>query len=223
MNMKHLLATLVLFAISDLFGQELPSTTLKTLDGQSVNIKDAISDEGPTVISFWATWCKPCIKELTAFMDYAIELEEEVGAKVLAVSIDDSRNSARVAPMAQGQGWEYTILLDENQDLKRNLGIVNVPFTLVLNSEGEVVWKHSGYSPGDEEELAEIVTEVAAIIPQVTNPMKNAFALGFIAFFASPILAQEQSAFGGQLHGNFQLDGQLYLRDESIDPTGVFS
>jgi peroxiredoxin len=95
-------------------------------------------------------------------MDYAIDLEEEVGAKVLAVSIDDSRNSARVAPMAQGQGWEYTILLDENQDLKRNLGIVNVPFTLVLNSEGEVVWKHSGYSPGDEEELAEIVTEVAA-------------------------------------------------------------
>ena len=115
-------------------------------------------------------------------MDYAIELEEEVGAKVLAVSIDDSRNSARVAPMAQGQGWEYTILLDENQDLKRNLGIVNVPFTLVLNSEGEVVWKHSGYSPGDEEELAEIVTEVAADHSQVTNPMKKAFALGFIAF-----------------------------------------
>lgn len=160
--MKHLLTALALFATSHLIGQELPSTTLKTLDGQSVNIKDAISTEGPTVISFWATWCKPCIKELTAFMDYAIDLEEELGAKVLAVSIDDSRNSARVAPMAQGQGWEYTILLDENQDLKRNLGIVNVPFTLVLNSEGEVVWKHSGYSPGDEEELAEIVTEVAA-------------------------------------------------------------
>ena len=95
-------------------------------------------------------------------MDYSTDLEEEVGSKVLAISIDDSRNSARVAPMAQGQGWEYTILLDENQDLKRNLGIVNVPFTLVLNRDGEVVWKHSGYSPGDEEELAEIVTEVAA-------------------------------------------------------------
>ena len=105
MKMKHLLATLALFAIPNLFGQELPSTTLKTLDGQSVNIKDAISDEGPTVISFWATWCKPCIKELTAFMDYSTDLEEEVGAKVLAISIDDSRNSARVAPMAQGQGW----------------------------------------------------------------------------------------------------------------------
>ena len=62
----------------------------------------------------------------------------------------------------QGQGWEYTVLLDENQDLKRNLGIVNVPFTLVLNSKGEIVWKHSGYSPGDEETLAEVVEEVAA-------------------------------------------------------------
>lgn len=161
--MKYLLTALNLFfATTALIAQELPSTTLKALNGQSINIQDAISKEGPTVISFWATWCKPCIKELTAFMDYAIDLEDEVNMKVLAVSIDDSRNSARVAPMVEVQGWEYTILLDENQDLKRNLGIVNVPFTLVLNKEGKVVWKHSGYSPGDEEELAEVVEEVAA-------------------------------------------------------------
>ena len=159
---KLLTAIAVIFLAAGLQAQELPSTTLKTLEGKQVDIKDMISTEGPTVISFWATWCKPCIKELTAFADYAIDLEDEFGAKVLAVSIDDTRNSARVAPLVQGQGWDYTVLLDENQDLKRNLGIVNVPFTLVLNSEGEVVWKHSGYSPGDEETLAEVVEEVAA-------------------------------------------------------------
>ena len=70
--------------------QQLPSKTLKTLEGRLVDIKDQISTEGPTVIGFWATWCKPCIKELTAFADYAIDLEEEFGAKVLAVSIDDT-------------------------------------------------------------------------------------------------------------------------------------
>ena len=160
--MKNILTALtLLFAGLSLQAQVLPSTTLKTLEGKQIDIKDAISTEGPTVISFWATWCKPCIKELTAFSDYAIDLEDEFGAKVLAVSIDDTRNSARVAPLVQGQGWDYTVLLDENQDLKRNLGIVNVPFTLVLNSAGEVVWKHSGYSPGDEETLAEVVEEVA--------------------------------------------------------------
>ena len=162
-NMKKILTAItLLFAGLSLQAQVLPSTTLKTLEGKQIDIKDAISTEGPTVISFWATWCKPCIKELTAFADYAIDLEDEFGAKVLAVSIDDTRNSARVAPLVQGQGWDYTVLLDENQDLKRNLGIVNVPFTLVLNSAGEVVWKHSGYSPGDEETLAEVVEEVAA-------------------------------------------------------------
>ena len=161
--MKNILtAFTLLFAGLSLQAQVLPSTTLKTLEGKQIDIKDAISTEGPTVISFWATWCKPCIKELTAFSDYAIDLEDEFGAKVLAVSIDDTRNSARVAPLVQGQGWDYTVLLDENQDLKRNLGIVNVPFTLVLNTAGEVVWKHSGYSPGDEETLAEVVEEVAA-------------------------------------------------------------
>ena len=163
MYMKKLTFILALIcATATLQAQELPSTILKTLEGKQIDIKDAISSNGPTVISFWATWCKPCIKELTAFMDYAIDLEEELGVKVLAVSIDDSRNSTRVAPLVQGQGWEYTVLLDENQDLKRNLGIVNVPFTLVLNSKGEIVWKHSGYSPGDEETLAEVVEEVAA-------------------------------------------------------------
>lgn len=161
--MKNLLTALVLLlAVFSIQAQELPSTTLKTLEGKQIDIKDAISKEGPTVISFWATWCKPCIKELTAFTDYAVELEDDFGAKVLAVSIDDTRNSARVAPLVQGQGWDYTVLLDENQDLKRNLGIVNVPFTIVLNKEGEIVWKHSGYSPGDEETLAEVVEEVAA-------------------------------------------------------------
>ena len=161
--MKNLLTALSLFfATTALVAQELPSTTLKTLDGKQVDILSQINHDGPTVISFWATWCKPCIKELNAFMDYAIDLEDEVNMKVLAVSIDDTRNSSRVAPLVQGQGWEYTVLLDENQDLKRNLGIVNVPFTLVLNSAGEVVWKHSGYSPGDEEHLAEVIEEVAA-------------------------------------------------------------
>jgi len=161
--MKNLLTALaLLLAVFSTQAQELPSTTLKTLEGKQIDIKDAISKEGPTVISFWATWCKPCIKELTAFTDYAVELEDDFGAKVLAVSIDDTRNSARVAPLVQGQGWDYTVLLDENQDLKRNLGIVNVPFTIVLNKEGEIVWKHSGYSPGDEETLAEVVEEVAA-------------------------------------------------------------
>jgi peroxiredoxin len=95
-------------------------------------------------------------------MDYATDLEDDVNLKVLAVSIDDTRNSSRVAPLVEGQGWEYTVLLDENQDLKRNLGIVNVPFTLVLNAKGEIVWKHSGYTPGAEEDLAHVVEEVAA-------------------------------------------------------------
>ena len=109
--MKNLFAALAATLLTiGMQAQQLPSTTLKTLDGRLVDIKGQISTEGPTVIGFWATWCKPCIKELTAFADYAIDLEEEFGAKVLAVSIDDTRNSSRVAPMVQGQGWEYTVL-----------------------------------------------------------------------------------------------------------------
>ena len=158
MKLNFIILSIFLFFISiNLQSQDkIPNVTLKTLEGKQIDIKDAISSNGPTVISFWATWCKPCIKELTAFMDYAIDLEEELGVKVLAVSIDDSRNSARVAPLVQGQGWEYTVLLDENQDLKRNLGIVNVPFTLVSKGS-KIIYRKIGYKPGEENDLYEII------------------------------------------------------------------
>lgn len=158
---KLLILTAVFFALVAI-ASELPKAKVKTLDGETVEISTQINTDGPTVISFWATWCKPCIKELNAFMDYYEDLQEETGVEVLAVSIDDSRASARVKPLVEGQGWEYTVLLDENSDLKRAMGIVNVPYTVVLNKDGEIVWQHSGYSPGDEEILAEVIEDVAA-------------------------------------------------------------
>lgn len=140
----------------------LPSVTVKDLRGNTIDSEAFENDGKPIVISFWATWCKPCITELNAIRDMYPEWVEETGVKLIAISIDDARNAARVRPFVLGQGWEYEVYLDENSDLRRALNVNNPPHTFLLNGKKEIVWQHNGYVPGDEDVLYELIEKLAA-------------------------------------------------------------
>ena len=133
----------------------LPSIIVTSLDGKSVDTKTFNNDGKPIVISFWATWCKPCAKELDAITEVYDDWQEETGVKVFAVSIDDSRNANKVAPFANGKDWPFEIYMDANQDLKRALNVNAIPHTFILNKNKEIVWQHTSYFDGDEEEIYE--------------------------------------------------------------------
>ena len=105
------------------------------------------------MLSFWATWCKPCKKELDAIADLYEEWQSNYNMKLIAISVDDARALAKVKPMVAEKAWPYDILTDSNQDLMRALNFQSVPHTILLNKQGEIVYTHSGYLPGDEEEL----------------------------------------------------------------------
>lgn len=144
-------------------GQEtLPNINIKTLQGSQLNATEIVNEEGPTILSFWATWCKPCIRELNTINDEYIDWQDETGVKLVAVSIDDSRLSSKVRPFVMSQGWAYDVYLDENSDLRRALNVNNIPHTFLLNKNGEIVWQHNGYYPGDEVELYELVQKLAS-------------------------------------------------------------
>ena len=81
--------------------------------------------------------------------------KKKYNMQIVAISIDDSRNSTKVKPIVDGQRWEYDVLLDVNQDLKRQMNIQSVPFTVLLNTSGKIVYTHSGYVDGDEYILEE--------------------------------------------------------------------
>ena len=149
--------TSILFCTTITWAQEksLPNIDVKTLQGKTINIQDLENDGNPMVISFWATWCKPCKKELNTIAEVYDDWQQETGVKLIAISIDDTRSMSKVAPYVNSSDWDYEVYLDSNSDLKRAMGVSTVPHTFLINGEGKIVWNHKGYIDGDEEELYE--------------------------------------------------------------------
>ena len=163
MRTKKLLffLSIVLFT-SFIFAQNrtLPNTVVKTLQGSNFNIKNIENNGNPIVISFWATWCKPCKKELNNIAEVYEDWQDETNVKLVAISIDDSRSMMRVAPYINASDWEYEIYLDPNGDFKRAMGVSTIPHTFLLNENKEIVWQHKGYIDGDEEKLFEQIQKL---------------------------------------------------------------
>ena len=157
------MASIALSAMAMAQNATLPQNiTIKALDGTTVQTS-AIQNEGkPMIISFWATWCKPCNRELNTIKEVYEEWQEETGVKLVAISIDDARSASRVKPHVDGNGWDYEVYIDQNQDFKRAMNVVNVPHTFVVNGKGEIVWQHTSFVEGSEEELLEAVRKAAA-------------------------------------------------------------
>jgi peroxiredoxin len=155
-----LMLTFVIVTVAYSGDKKLPSVKLKNLKGETVNVKDFSNDGKPFIINFWATWCKPCILELNNINDVYEKWQKETGVKIYAVSIDDSRNSKKVAPFVKGRDWKYEVMLDENSDLRRAFNVNNPPHTLLFNGAGELVYEHNGYAQGDEDELYKKVKEL---------------------------------------------------------------
>ncbi|MBU2927543.1 TlpA family protein disulfide reductase [Winogradskyella psychrotolerans] len=153
-NSFILLICLIIFKFSD--AQELPNITLKSTDDESVSIQELANTDTIKVFSFWATWCVPCINELDAISEVYDEWQDETDVEIIAISTDDSRTKKRVIPLVNGKGWEYQILLDDNQDLKRALNIAVLPYLIVVKN-GEIVYQHTGYTPGSEDALFEVI------------------------------------------------------------------
>ena len=135
--------------------QSLPDVKIENQEGKVISTK-SLADGTPMIISFWSTTCKPCIQELNAINDNLADWLEEVDMKVVAVSVDDARTVSRARAMTKGQGWDdYVCLYDKNQDFKRAMNVSLTPHTFIVDGKGNIIYSHSGYTPGSEQELFE--------------------------------------------------------------------
>lgn len=146
--------------LSGVVSAQLPSFQLKDINGNTVDTGKIENDGSPIVISFFATWCKPCIRELKAIAEVYEDWQDETGMKLIAVSIDEAQNVAKVKPLVNANGWEYEVLLDPNSDFARAMGVQMVPHVIVLDKNSKVVESRSGYTDGSEEHLIELIREL---------------------------------------------------------------
>lgn len=169
--MKKILLTgfTLLLSIAVVFSQEedkkesnkkIPSVQLSDMDGKAINTAEIENEGRPIIINFWATWCSPCKRELNAINEDYADWIEETGVKLIAVSVDDERTKNRVKPYVDASGWEYEIWMDPNGDFKRAMGVNNVPHTFLVDGNGNIVYTHNNYAPGDEHELYEQVKKL---------------------------------------------------------------
>lgn len=153
--MKKFILLFILVGMSSYSQKNLPDLSLSTLDGKKVSLKNDFAEKDKLyVFSFWASWCGPCINELDEMNEVQAEWKKTINFEVIAVATDDSRTQKRVKPLVSGKDWEYSILLDTNQDFKRALSIVNIPYTIVVKNN-KIVHIQNGYVPGNEVDLFE--------------------------------------------------------------------
>ncbi len=161
MKKMILFCLFTIFSAKVMIGQDtiptmtsIPAAELKNFDGKIFNSRDILKDTVPVVLSFWATWCKPCIKELTAINEEMDEWQEEIQFRVVAVSIDDARTTHAVRNLVNARGWAFEVYLDLNSDFKKLMNVAQPPHTFIL-FHGKTVYQHTSYAEGDEEALYE--------------------------------------------------------------------
>ena len=158
--MKKIIFTAILTVFALNVFAQLPAVTLKNLDGKTINTAELNNDGKPFIISFFALWCKPCIRELKAIHEVYEEWQEETGVKVIAVSVDEAQNVQKVKPLIDQNEWEYEVLLDPNGAFKRAMGINIIPAVFVIDGNGKIAESRNGYTDGSEEHLIEKVKEL---------------------------------------------------------------
>lgn len=159
---KLLLAVSALFLTAGLHAQELPTTQIKDLEsGKKVAFNDIIEKGKVTVVSFWATWCIPCKKEIKNISNALPKWKQEADFNFVTISIDETRAEGIARTYAKSQGWSFPYYIDPNSDLKRSLNYQSVPFTLIIDKTGKIAFRHTGYEEGGEAQVLEKIKELS--------------------------------------------------------------
>jgi cytochrome c biogenesis protein CcmG/thiol:disulfide interchange protein DsbE len=166
MNIKTLFTPLCLVALlgaaTSLSAQDrLPAVQLQDIHGAKVDLSQYADNGKITVLNFWATWCTPCKKELNNIAAMYPDWQKDYNVEIVAISIDDARNKAKVKSYVDGQQWDYDVLIDVNGLLKQKLNFQQIPFTVVVDQKGHIVSRHAGYVDGDEYLLEEELAKLA--------------------------------------------------------------
>ena len=130
---------------------------LEDVDGNIVELKKEIGN-GPILLAFWATWCKPCVEEMAEYNKIYKEYKSK-GFKLLAISIDNEKSLSKVKPYVKSKKYEFPVLQDINSEVARKYYAQAVPYTVIIDKDGKIIYTHLGYMKGDELQVKKIIEE----------------------------------------------------------------
>lgn len=159
--MRRCIFSVVLLFVSLAIFAQMPSVKVENEKGELINTTTLLDGKTPLIVSFWSTTCKPCIRELDAIHEVLPDWLEEANFKVVTVSVDDNRFTAKAHSLVQGHGWsDFTVLYDKKQELMRAMNVTLTPQVYVLDGNGKIIYSHTGYTPGSEQELLETIKKL---------------------------------------------------------------
>lgn len=139
---------------------ELPNVKLKDLDKKKVNMT-SLPKDGPIVINFWTMACEPCKKEMKYLNEFHKKYKKN-GFQIFSINMDTPRSMSKVKSYIKTTGFDFTVLSDPRSDSFRKLGGKAMPLLLLVNKDGSIYKRHTGYNPGDEialeKEIKELIT-----------------------------------------------------------------
>ena len=160
-NMKRILLILPVLALLSLDSSysKFPQVTVKDLAGKEVSTSSMNNGDKAFIVSLWATWCAPCKQELSAMAAKYEQWNKESSVKVYAISQDAARSAGRVKPYVENQKWPFEVLIDSEGKITKQLGVNSIPHSLIVDKDGNILHEHSGYGPGDEDEMFKLLKE----------------------------------------------------------------
>lgn len=125
--------------------QEAPDFTLRSLSGENLRLQEY---RGKVVlINFWASWCGPCRQEMP-ILDRIHKRYEPAGFTVLGVNVEGEQDKAR--KIADRLDVSFPLLFDTGQQVSEAYALKSMPYTVLVDRDGQVRFIHHGYKPGDE-------------------------------------------------------------------------
>ena len=132
--------------------KKVSDVKVEDLDGNKVQLKKYLG-KAPVLVSFWATWCKPCQEELDEYQKLFTEYKSK-GFQMLAISIDNKKTVSKVKPYIKSRNYSFTVLLDSNSEAATHFKVEDAPNSFLLDKNGKIVFSRHGYKRGDELEFS---------------------------------------------------------------------
>lgn len=163
---RTLLSLLALLMTTLCYAQDLPQATVRDLSGKPVETSTFLQLGKPFIVTFFGTWCKPCLRELDAIQEVYADWQRETGVTLYAISIDEGPDIQKVRPTIHAHGWEFVVLTDTNSDLKRAMNVSAVPALFIFDGSGTLLDRRTGYVEGSEGQILQILREAVASAPK---------------------------------------------------------